>query len=39
MEKTRNIFLGRSYEEVKTELVNLGFANFAIKEMKMSKIG
>ena len=32
-------FLGRNYEEVKEKLENLGFANFSIKEMAMSKIG
>lgn len=32
-------FLGRSHEEVKTELENLGFTNFTIKEMAMSKMG
>ena len=32
-------FLGRNYEEVKEELKGLGFTNFVIKEMAMSKIG
>ncbi len=32
-------FLGRNYEEVKAELEGLGFKNFVIKEMAMSKIG
>lgn len=32
-------FLGRNYEEVKEELENLGFTDFSIKEMAMSKIG
>lgn len=32
-------FLGRNYEEVKEELEGLGFTNFVIKEMAMSKIG
>lgn len=32
-------FLGRNHEEVKEELKGLGFTNFVIKEMAMSKIG
>ena len=32
-------FLGMNYEEVKVELKYLGFTNFTIKEMAMSKIG
>lgn len=32
-------FLGKNYTEVKAELEELGFANFTIKEMAMSKIG
>ena len=32
-------FLGRNYEEVKEELEDLGFKNFIVKEMAMSKIG
>ena len=32
-------FLGRNYEEVKEKLKGLGFTNFVIKEMAMSKIG
>lgn len=32
-------FLGRNYRKVKTELEDLGFKNFMIKEMAMSKIG
>ena len=32
-------FLGKNYEEVKVELKYLGFTNFTIKEMAMSKIG
>ena len=32
-------FLGRNYEEVKEKLKGLGFTNFVIKEMVMSKIG
>lgn len=32
-------FLGKNYEEVKVELKDLGFTNFTIKEMAMSKIG
>lgn len=32
-------FLEKNYEEVKAELETLGFINFTIKEMAMSKIG
>lgn len=32
-------FLGKNYEEVKTELEDLGFTRFVIKEIAMSKIG
>ena len=31
--------MGKKYEEVKAELEGLGFKNFVIKEMAMSKIG
>ncbi len=32
-------FLGENYEEVKAELKDLGFKNFTIREMAMSKLG
>lgn len=32
-------FLGKNYEKVKAELEDLGFSQFIIKEMAMSKIG
>mgnify|MGYP003367409787 FL=1 len=37
--ESQKYFLGRNYEEVKEELEGLGFKNFMIKEMAMSKIG
>lgn len=32
-------FLGKNYEDIRDELESLGFTNFTIKEMAMSKIG
>lgn len=37
--QNQKYFLGKNYEEAKTELESLGFENFVIKEMAMSKIG
>lgn len=37
--ENQKYFLGKNYEEVKVELKYLGFTNFTIKEMAMSKIG
>lgn len=37
--KNQKHFLGRHYENVKIELEELGFTQFTIKEMAMSKIG
>lgn len=37
--QSQKYFLGKNYEEVKAELEGLGFGNFMIKEMAMSKIG
>ena len=37
--ENQKYFLGKNYEEVKAELKDLGFTNFTIKEMAMSKIG
>lgn len=37
--ESQKYFLGRNYEDVKTELESFGFKNFVIKEMAMSKIG
>ena len=37
--ENQKYFLGKNYTEVKAELEDLGFANFTIKEMAMSKIG
>lgn len=37
--ENQKYFLGKNYEEAKTELEDLGFTNFTIKEMAMSKIG
>ena len=37
--QNQKYFLGKNYEEVKAELEGLGFKNFVIKEMAMSKIG
>ncbi len=37
--ESQKYFLGRNYKEVKTELEGMGFMNFMIKEMAMSKIG
>lgn len=37
--ETQKYFLGKNYEEVKAELEALGFTNFTIKEIAMSKIG
>lgn len=37
--ENQKYFLGKNYEEVKAELEDLGFTNFIIKEMAMSKIG
>lgn len=37
--ENQKYFLGKNYEEVKAELEDLGFTNFTIKEIAMSKIG
>ena len=37
--ESHKYFLGRNYEDVKAEFVNLGFLNLTIKEIAMSKIG
>lgn len=37
--ENQKYFLGKNYEEVKAEFEDLGFTNFTIKEMAMSKIG
>ena len=37
--ENQKYFLGKNYEEVKVELKYLGFTNYTIKEMAMSKIG
>ena len=37
--ESQKYFLGRNFKEVKKELEGLGFKNFVIKEMAMSKIG
>lgn len=39
IDENQKYFLGKNYEEVKAELEDLGFTNFMIKEMAMSKIG
>lgn len=36
--KNQKYFLGKNYEEVRTELEDCGFVNFTVKEMAMSKI-
>lgn len=39
IDENQKYFLGRNYEEVKQELEDLGFRNFMIKEVAISKIG